>query len=126
MKQYTHNLHLLLCDNKNEVVDNDELLNQIKNKLISQDFNHWYISNGESISYTIRWIYIKPTTNETKKNRYLGDLFTNVSFHDDATLYKHIKRTIKLLEMNFIPDTSFRILFYLTRNTYHACPLDIS
>ena len=67
MKGYTHNLKLVLCDNNNQLIENSKLLNQIKNKLISQDYQHWYISNSDSNSYIIRWIRIQPSKNDTKK-----------------------------------------------------------
>jgi hypothetical protein len=89
MEIYTHNLKIILVDDKGNIVEN-AYLDEIKNHLCQVNIAtlKW---NGNNITFPVLWH--KKELNTLEKH-FMGDLFTYSTCNHDSLLVKHVENTI--------------------------------
>jgi len=97
---FTHNLKVLIFDKNNDLVEDENLLREIKEKL-----------QNKRTYLAIQW--------EIKKlnkiqSHFMGDLFTSSTCDSDSLIYEHMENALKDIEkeLNIINK---KIRFHITR-----------
>jgi hypothetical protein len=103
---YTHNIKLLLLDDRYKIIEDIDLLNEIKNILCQNNTNicNW---NGKLENVTIKWD--KKELNELQKH-FLGDLFSSPIYEMDSIILEHTEKTIAKINSG-----KYNIKFYISR-----------
>jgi hypothetical protein len=110
---YTHNLTIRIVNSYNEIVNNNELLNLIKNELIDKELVYSIPYNKSKIDFTLVW-----RKHELKKPYcfFVSDIFTNSPYLDDDINVEHVKLTLNDIERKLKKTTdNWTIVFYLSR-----------
>lgn len=102
---YTHNIKLLILDNDYKIIEDTNLLNEIKNMLCQNNTNvcNW---NGRLKNITIQWF--KKELNEIQQH-FLGDLFSSPIYEMDSIILEHTEKTISKINSKYI------IKFHISR-----------
>ena len=103
---FTHNLKVLIFDKNNDVVEDENLLREIKEKLQNK---RTYII--KTLHVAMKWEIKKLNKIQT---HFMGDLFTSASYEADSIIYEHMENTLKDIEkeLNIINK---KIRFHITR-----------
>lgn len=108
MTTYSHNLKIILVDDKDEniILDND-LLDEIKNVLsqINTKDVEW---NMKNIKVTIQW---ERKELNTIDKHFMGDLFLNSIYHYDSIIVNHTRQVISSINNKY----NYSIKFYISR-----------
>jgi hypothetical protein len=110
---YTHNLTIRIVNLYNEIINNNDLLNLIKNELIGKEIVQSITYNQSKIDYILVW-----KKHELKKPYcfFVSDIFTNSSCLDDDINFEHIRLTLNDIERKLKKATdNWTIVFYLSR-----------
>jgi hypothetical protein len=102
--EYTHNLKILLLDNKN-IIEDKVILNEIKS-IISKNNTHIIKWNGQLQNFTIKWD--KKELNDINLI-LMGDLFSSPIYEFDSIILQHTQETISKINCKYI------IKFYISR-----------
>ena len=102
---YTHNIKLLILDHHSKIIEDIDLLNEIKNILCQNNTNfcNW---NGRLKNITIQWF--QKELNEIQQH-FLGDLFSYPIYEMDSIILEHTEKTIAKI------NTKYIIKFYISR-----------
>lgn len=113
--RFTHNLRILLIDAKENIVDNDEILKIVKEKL-KEDYTHPIYTSSSKIPWniTIKW-ELKDLTKT--QSYFMGDLFACPSYDFDSIIYEHTETTLKQIEKD-LNITDYKIKFHISRMPY--------
>lgn len=105
---YTHNLKILLLDNKDNIIDDEVFLNEIKN-ILCQNNTIMLDWNGKPKNITIKWEQKKLS----KLNKlFMGDLFACPIYEFDSIILNHTNNII-LQQIN--SNKNYLIKFYISR-----------
>jgi hypothetical protein len=104
--EYTHNIKIILLDDKNSnIIEDEPILNEIKN-ILSRNHTHKMEWNGRFQNFTIKWDKIILSD----VNKYLmGDLFSFPIYDSDSIVLRHTEETISKIECKYI------VKFYISR-----------
>jgi hypothetical protein len=108
--EYTHNLKIILLDENNNIVINNLLLNEIKNKL-TNNITHTIVWNGQLLDFTIKWD--KKDLCEINQ-ALMGDLFSNPIYNSDRIILEHTEKTIFKIDYK----CKYFVKFYISRIIY--------
>jgi hypothetical protein len=103
--QYTHNLKLLLIDENNNIINNEEILNEIKCELVKEN-KHNLKWNDQYHNFIIKWDKIM--LSDVNK-QLMGDLFTRPIYDFDSIILDHTQETIKKLNCKYF------VKFYISK-----------
>ena len=106
--EYTHNLKIVLLDNNTNIIEDIEILNEIKN-ILSQNNTHPLKWNGTRQQFTIKWD--KCVLSEINQI-LMGDLFACPIYEFDSIILHHTQETISKINCKYI------IKFYISRMIY--------
>jgi hypothetical protein len=109
---YSHNLKILIVDQKNNVVKNDELLNKIKAKFEEKNVHQQTYNFFYEMECCIIWRRKK--LNKLCKH-FLGDLFCNTIYEADSIIYRHTEQTIEKIEKEIELQPGQKIVFYISK-----------
>jgi hypothetical protein len=110
MSSYKYNLKILLFNNNDNICNDIQLLNEIKqNMIIYHTYNIKY--NNEIVPISIKW-YLKKLNHIDQY--FIGDLFSNSVYLNDKIIYEHTQKTLGLLEKN-IKEGDYKIRFYISK-----------
>ena len=104
---YTHNLKIILLNKKDKIIENDTILNKIKDELCLANI-HIIAWNGKEEKILIKWD-IKQI-NEIDKY-LMGDLFASPIYEHDSIIDFHTSVTLKKLENQY----NYKIKYYISR-----------
>jgi hypothetical protein len=106
---YTHNLKILLLDNEDNIVDDVDFLNEIKNRLCENNsiMLDW---NGKQKNITIKWEQ-KELSKISKL--FMGDLFASPIYEFDSIIFNHTNNIITQIHIN--SSSKYKIKFYISR-----------
>ena len=110
---YTHNLIIRIVNFYNEIINNNELLNLIKNELIDKEIVQSITYNQNKIDHTLVW-----RKHELTKPYcfFVSNIFTNSPYLDDDINFEHIRLTLNDIERKLKKATdNWTIVFYLSR-----------
>lgn len=103
--EYTHNLKIILLDNNNNIIEDNDILKEIKN-ILSKNNTHKIEWNRQLLDITIKWDNIILS----KINQLLmGDLFSHPIYEFDSIILYHTQETISKINCKYI------IKFYIFR-----------
>jgi len=101
----THNLKIILLDNNNKIIEDNEVLNEIKS-ILSNNHTHVMQWNGQHQNFSIKWT--KKELSEINQI-LMGDLFSNPIYDVDSIILNHTKKTISNIKCKYI------IKFHISR-----------
>lgn len=104
---YTHNLKIILLDDKNNIVQDNDILEEIKNKFTEEN-RHCLMWNGIPSYFLIRWNKVNLNKVDT---HFMGDLFSSPIYEMDSIIMAHTQKTIDLV------PTKYNVKFYISRLT---------
>jgi hypothetical protein len=102
---YSHNLKVLLLDNSKNIVEDELVLNEIKD-VLSKSNNISLIWNGKFENFTINW---ERQHLSKIQDYFMGDLFANPIYEYDSIILNHTREVISKIECKYI------IKFYISR-----------
>ena len=115
--KFTHNMKILVIDAEDNIVEDEELLCIIKEKLqepftqliMIPPINHqWKV--------TVKWQW---KTITKLQSYFMGDLFACPSFSFDNLIYEHTEKTLKEIEVEMktegLCDINHRIRFHISK-----------
>ena len=112
---FTHNLKVIIFDKNDNIVENDELLKKIKEKL-NENITHPINTPPSQIPWNIK---IKWEFKELTKlqSYFMGDLFARPVYDFDSIIYEHTQLSLKQIvkELN-IPE--YNVSFHISRMPY--------
>lgn len=103
--EYTHNLQVLLFDNNDNIIEDNDFLDEIKN-ILCQNITNVMEWNGKLESFTIKWN--KKELNKIDKH-FVGDLFSSPAYDSDRIILNHVQKIITNI------NCKYNIKFYLSR-----------
>jgi hypothetical protein len=112
MSKFTHNLKILIIDSKDEIVEDEELLTKIKERL-ADSYTHSIFTPPNTQHpwvITVKW-ELHPLTK--LQSHFMGDLFSQPNYSLDSVIYEHTEKTLKQLEKEF--KMSNKIRFHISR-----------
>ena len=107
--EYTHNLKIVLVDNDNNIVEDKDILTEIKS-ILSKNNTHVIEWNGKFQNFIIKWD--KKELNEINQI-LMGDLFSYPIYEFDKIILEHTQNTISKI------NCKYTIKFYLSRIIYN-------
>jgi len=120
MPNYTHNLKIILIDNNENIVENDDLLKNIKEKL-KETYTQSIYTQPSAIPWniTIKWELHKLTKIQSY---FMGDLFAHPVYDFDSIIYEHTEKTLKQIEKE-LNINDCKIKFHISRMPYDKATL---
>jgi hypothetical protein len=109
MNSYSHNLKILILDDNQDVIDDTNLLSQIKERLCTTITNRVRISSAY-IDITLKWDL--KALNKVQAN-FMGDLFGQPMYEMDSLVYQHTDISLKNIEKEM--DMKWKIYFHISR-----------
>ena len=106
---YSHNLKIILLDKNNNIIEDINILDEIKNILCQSNTNvlEW---NNKQEKFTIKW----DKKILSKMEKYcMGDLFSYPAYEIDSIIVNHVQQTISKI------DSKYNIKFYISRIIGH-------
>jgi len=104
---YTHNLKIILLDKKDKLIENEIVLNKIKDELCLANINT-IIWNEKEEKILIKWD--RKILNEID-NYLMGDLFASPIYEHDSIIDFHSSLTLKKLEKQY----NYKIKYHISR-----------
>ena len=100
MLKFTHNLKILIIDTNDDIVEDTELLNKIKEKLTNSYTHSIFTPPNTQHPWviTVKWELQSLTKIQS---HFMGDLFSQPSYSLDSVIYEHTEKTLKQLEKEF-------------------------
>jgi hypothetical protein len=102
---YSHNLKVLLLDKLKNIVEDELVLNEIKD-VLSKSNTISLVWNGKFENITINW---ERQQLSKMQGYFMGDLFANPIYEYDSIILNHTKEVISKIECKYI------IKFYISR-----------
>lgn len=103
--EYTHNLKIILVDENNIIIEDKDVLNEIKS-ILSKNHTHKIEWNGRLPDVTIKWDRI--ILSEISQ-ALMGDLFSYPIYEFDSIILRHTQETISKI------NCKYNIKFYISR-----------
>ena len=103
---YTHNLKLILVDDKDNIIV-DENIELIKSCFL-QENTHKILWNNTIEKYTIKWDMIQLDKLNTQ---FMGDLFSCPIYNFDSIIVNHTKQIISSINNK----SNYNIKFYISK-----------
>jgi hypothetical protein len=117
--EYTHNLKIILIDNNNSIIEDNIILNEIKN-ILSKNHTHKIEFNGKIQNFTIKW----DKKDLTEINQTLmGDLFSYPIYELDHIILHHTHETISNINCKYIIKFHISRLIYDKKINKNTCGL---
>lgn len=115
MSRYTHNLKILIVDENDEVINDNECLIKIKEKL-QNSYTHKIDTQSviKIPSITLHWDLHSLSKIQSY---FMGDLFACPTFDYDTILYSHTEKTLKIIENEL--GMKHKIKFHISRMPYN-------
>lgn len=102
-----YNLKILLFDKNENIIQDDDFLEKIKEKLMENN-TYNFLLNLKLEPFTIQW---QRLTIGKKSKHFMGDLFSYPIYEIDSIIYKHTEQTIR----SFASETKYSIHFHISR-----------
>jgi len=102
---YSHNLKVLLLDNSKNIIEDELVLNEIKD-VLSKSNTISLLLNGKLENITINW---ERQRLSKMQDYFMGDLFANPIYEFDSIILNHTREVISKIECKYI------IKFYISR-----------
>jgi hypothetical protein len=116
MSFYTHNLKILLVDNyHHKIIEDTDLLEEIKSELQDKSITQFQEYNGETKSYDLCW---KREPLNPMEHHFMGDLFLVSDYDNDKVYYDHTMMSLTQIETKIKGqrhDNNWTILFHISR-----------
>ena len=110
MTNFTHNLKIILIDKSENIIENNNILDKIKNKIIEKTYVYNQNWNNSLIKCSIKWD--KLNLSKLYSN-FMGDLFSNPMYEHDTIIYEHTNKIIEEIKIEL--EIDYEIKFYISR-----------
>ena len=123
--KFTHNMKVLVIDSEENIVEDEELLHLIKEKLSEPYTQMITIPNiSHQWKVTVNWEF-KPLSK--LQSYFMGDLFACPSYSFENLIYEHTEKTLKQIEVQLknegLCNIQDRIRFYISKMPDEMCIL---
>ena len=123
--KFTHNMKVLVIDSEENMVEDEELLYIIKEKLSEPYTQMITIPNiSHQWKVTVNWEF-KPLSK--LQSYFMGDLFACPSYSFENLIYEHTEKTLKQIEVelktNGLCELHHRIRFHISKMPDEMCVL---
>ena len=123
--KFTHNMKVLVIDSEENMVEDEELLYIIKEKLSEPYTQMITIPNiSHQWKVTVNWEF-KPLSK--LQSYFMGDLFACPSYSFENLIYEHTEKTLKQIEVQLknegLCNIQDRIRFYISKMPDEMCIL---
>jgi hypothetical protein len=122
---YTHILNIKIADLNDNLLENKNLLNNIKLELVDKLIKHQFTHHHKNINLSIKWHKIhwkKPY------NYFVGDLYCDCNSDFDIMVYEHTKYSLdhieKKIKLEHIDSygTDWKIVFHISKEIGYTLP----
>jgi len=123
--KFTHNMKILVIDPEENIVEDEELLDLIKEKLREPYTQIITIPNiSHQWKVTVFWEFKRLTK---LQSYFMGDLFACPSYSFENLIYEHTEKTLREIELELknkgLCNIQHRIRFHISKMPDEMCVL---